>query len=291
MSLIGNNGIRSNLSNMILILYSDKNCEHQAISCIRTLTNKIGDNDQIVYYTIGFKSDFSFRKLYKIQLPVNPIYPRFHYYKAELSLYTMEIFPGQDYAFTDTDVLFSSNFEFNKVAHSNPYPLASYGPFEYPFMWEETENGKIIFDETLLMKYCNVPERSQRYVWSCFFSFNENCRDFFEEYTAFCKNKYLLDRQRVYFPYADETPFNICLWKRGATNNLGFAFVNTHRLDTVKKVEEVGVVKQYAGHNYDAFGTDWEYIHNSKDVLLYHGFKEKDSMEEAANYILNVQST
>lgn len=274
---------------MILILYSDQNCEHQAISCIRSLTNKIGDNDQIVYYTIGFKSNFSFPKLYKIQIPPKGIYPRFHYYKAELSLYTMEIFPNQDYAFTDTDVLFSSNFSFDKVVHTNSYPLASYGPFEYPFMWQETDNGKIIFDEAALMKYCNVPERSQRYVWSCFYSFNQNCKDFFEEYTSFCKNKYLLDRQVVYFPYADETPFNICLWKRGANQNLGFAFVNTHRLEVVKKVEEGNVNKQYGGNSYDAFGTDWEYIHNSKDVLLYHGFKDKNDTEETVEYLLKKQ--
>lgn len=290
MNLTGNSGILLNHINMILILYSDKGCEHQAICCIKSLTNKLGDNDQIVYYTVGFKSDFNFKKLYKIQIPVNPTYPRFHYYKAELSLYTMDLFPNQEYAFTDTDVLFSSNFEFNKVSHSNNYPLASYGPFEYPFMWWDGPGGKIIYDEKALMNYCNVQQRSQRYLWSCFYSFNESCRDFFEEYTSFCNNKYLLDRQAVYYPYADETSFNICLWKRGATNNLGFAFVNTHRLETVKKVEEYKVTNQHGGNNYDAFGSDWEYIHDSKDILLYHGFKEKDQMEEATNYILNLQA-
>lgn len=276
---------------MVLILYSDKNCEHQAISCIRSLTKKITPDVKIVYYTIGFKTNFSFKNLQTIQMQYNPIYPRFHYYKAELSLFTMDIFPGEDYAFTDTDVLFSSNFDFNKVKHNESYPLACYGAFEYPFMWEERNGVKVIFDETRLMKYCNVPERSQRYVWSCFYSFNENCRDFFEEYTSFCKNKYLLDRQWDYFPYADETPFNICLWKRGATKNLGFAFVNTHRLDTIKQVEEAKVAAKYGGNSYDAFGTDWEYIHDSKEVLLYHGFKEKKDMEEAVDYLLKIQDS
>lgn len=274
---------------MILILYSDKNCEHQAISCIRSLTNKITPDVKIVYYTIGFKSYFSFKNVQTIQISVNPIYPRFHYYKAELSLFTMDIFPGEDYAFTDTDVLFSSNFDFSKLKHNESYPLGSYGAFEYPFMWEERGGKKIIFDETALMKYCNVPERSQRYVWSCFYTFNENCRDFFEEYTSFCKNKYLLDRQKTYFPYADETPFNICLWKRGATKNLGFAFVNTHILDTVKQVEEAKAKQKFGGNNYDDFGTDWEYIHDSDSVLLYHGFKDKLDMEEAVDYLLKIQ--
>lgn len=276
---------------MVLILYSDKNCEHQAISCIRSLTNKITPDVKIVYYTIGFSTEFSFKNLQTIQMPYKQLYPRFHYYKAELSLITMDIFPGEDYVFTDTDVLFSSNFDFSKLKHKEEYPLASYGAFEYPFMWEERNGEKVIFDETLLMKYCNVPERSQRYVWSCFYTFNKNCRDFFEEYTSFCKNKYLLDRAWDYFPYADETPFNICLWKRKATKNLGFAFVNTHRLDTIKQVEESKAKSKYGGNSYDAFGTDWEYIHDSKDVLLYHGFKDKDDMEEAVDYLLKIQQS
>ena len=108
---------------MILILYSDKNCEYQAVSCIRSLTNKITPDVKIVYYTIGFKTKFSFKNLQTIQIPYNGLYPRFHYYKAELSLFTMDIFPGEDYAFTDTDVLFSSNFDFSKIKHSESYQM------------------------------------------------------------------------------------------------------------------------------------------------------------------------
>jgi hypothetical protein len=79
------------------------------------------------------------------------------------------------------------------------------------------------------------------------------------------------------------------LWKRGATKNLGFGFVNTHRIDTIKKVEESKAKGKYGGNSYDAFGTDWEYIHDSDSVLLYHGFKEKNDMEEAVDYLLKIQ--
>jgi hypothetical protein len=274
---------------MILILYSDKNCEHQAISCVRSLTNKITNDVKIIYYTIGFKSTFTFKNLQTVKIDANPIYPSFHYYKAYLSLLTMNMFPGEDYLFTDTDVLFSSNFNFNKLKHSNPYPLASFGPVEYPFMWQDIGGQRVIFDETLLMLYCNVPQRTQRYVWSCFYSFNENCRDFIEEYTAFCNNRYLLDRAWNYYPYADETVFNICLWKRNANNNLGFSFVNTHLLDTVKKVEELKVKNLHLGNSQDDYGMDWEYIHDSNQILFYHGFKEKNNMEQAVEYILSMQ--
>ena len=50
---------------MVLFLYSDKKYEHQAISCIKSLTHKITDDVKIVYYTVGFDSDFNFKNLYK----------------------------------------------------------------------------------------------------------------------------------------------------------------------------------------------------------------------------------
>jgi hypothetical protein len=272
---------------MVLFLYSDKNCEHQAINCIKSLTYKITDDVKIIYYTIGFKSNFKFKNLIKIPFPIKSEYPKFNYYKAELSLLTMDMFPDEHYIFTDTDVLFSRNFEFEKVKHDLNYPLASFGPHEYPFIWSVVNGIQSTFDETLLMKYCNVSQRSQRYVWSCFYSFNESCRDFFEEYTSFCQNKYLLDRAWDYFPYFDETPFNICLWKRNAIHNLDFIFVNTHSLKTVQFVEEFKPNGTHMQNSIDSFGADWEYIHDASKILLYHGFKNQKDMEKTVEYLLN----
>jgi hypothetical protein len=282
---------------MIVFLYSDKNYEHQAKTCIKSLMHKITDDIKIVYYTIGFTSDFEFPNLYKVKYPFKPEYPRFNFYKAELSLFTMEMFPNEHYIFTDTDVLFSRRFHPDKVKHSRSYPKASYGPHEYPFIWSSHMEGekevRTHYDETKLMKYFNVPQRSQRYVWSCFYSFNPNCKDFFEEYMSICKNQYLHKQFNKhiqlseYFPYADETAFNICLWKREATQNLGFAFVNTHLLRTVVLVEETtDRLDVRVGQNVDSSGADWEYIDDPTNVLLYHGFKEESDTHAALNYLL-----
>lgn len=271
---------------MVIFLYSDRNCEHQAINCIKSLTHKITDGIKIVYYTIGFESEFEFKNLHKIRIEIKPEYPTFHFYKSELSLLTMQLFPKENYIFTDTDVLFSKRFDFNKTIHIENYPIASYGPFEYPYLWEAINGSTFIYNETPLMKYFNVDKRTQRYVWSCFYSFNTSCKDFFEEYTSICKNKYLMDKRKENFPYADETAFNICLWKRNAVKNYGFAFVNTHRLSTVIEVEEGVSYKTFDGAT-DVFGKEWEYVVDAKNVMLYHGFKEKQHMEETVNYLLN----
>lgn len=270
---------------MVLFLYSDIGYEYQAINCIKSLTNKITDDIKLVYYTIGFDSQFDFNNLYKYRIDLKAEYPQFNYYKAELSLLTMNLFPDEHYVFADADILFSKRFDFEKLKHSESYPIASFGPHEYPFNWETTNQTRLIYDETALMNYFNVPKRSQRYVWSCFYSFNQHCKEFFEEYMSICKNKYLLDRKKTYLPFSDETAFNICLWKRGADKNYGFSFVNTHKLDTVIEVE--GGISDTIFSNKDLLGGEWEYVKNASDVMFYHGFKNKDEMEIITNFLIN----
>jgi hypothetical protein len=102
-----------------------------------------------------------------------------------------------------------------------------------------------------------------------------------------CKNKYLLKKRKYYFPFHDETPFNICLWKRNATQSLGYVFVNTHLLSTVQLVEENNITDKQLGTIIDGQGADWEYIHNSSDVIFYHGFKEPKQTEVVLDFLLN----
>ncbi len=273
---------------MVIFLYSDKNCEYQAISCIKSLTHKITDDVVVLYYTIGFDSNFEFRNLRKIRIEPKAYFPTFHFYKSELSLLTMQLYPDDYYIFTDTDVLFSRNFEFNQHKYNEFYPMASFGPHEYPFIWEMAGEGKLIFDETKLMKYFNVPQRSMRYCWSCFFAFNPSCKDFFEEYESICHNSYLMKQRKNYFPYADETAFNICLWKRQATKNLGFSFVNTHLLETVKLVEEKRAKNSHITGHVDDFGQNWQYVEDPDRVILYHGFKNPEDIDPTLKYLLNL---
>lgn len=272
---------------MIIFLFSDKNCEYQAINCIKSLVHKITDDVKVVYYTIGFNSDFEFKNLYKVRIEKKAYFPTYHFYKSELALLTMDMFPDEYYMFTDTDVLFSRNFNFNDHKYNETYPMASYGPHEYPYLWADIDGVRVTFNETKLMQYFGVGARSMRYCWSCFFTFNPNCREFFEEYVSMCKNKYLMDRRKDFFPYADETAFNICLWKRNATKNLGFAFVNTHLIETVKEVETKSAKNKTFNNVLDAYGASWEYVDDPNKVLLYHGFKDANETSAALEYLIN----
>jgi hypothetical protein len=273
---------------MVFFLYSDKNYEYQAENCIRTLEERVPTKTKIVYFTVGFDSDLEFRNLHKVRIEKNLSYPAFNFYKPEICLKVMDMFPNEDYVFTDTDVLFSKRLISENLKHTESYPLASFGPHEYLFSWESIDGEYIEYSEAELMKYLNVSDRTQRYVFSCLFSFNEHCRDFIEEWYSICCNKYLLDRRKKFFPFTDETSFNICLWKRGATKNLGYAFLNTHLLSTIKSIEEGITAGNFVGGINDLLGLNWEKVENTENTFFYHGIKDKDEMREASLYLQNI---
>jgi hypothetical protein len=100
-----------------------------------------------------------------------------------------------------------------------------------------------------------------------------------------CRNEYLMSQRADYFPFRDETPLNICLWKRGATENYGFGFVNTHSVSTIIEVER-GASNKSFDNAIDGLGRKWEYVEDSSKVMFYHGFKEPNSSEEALSYLL-----
>jgi len=273
---------------MVLFLYTNKVCEFQAIACIKSMERNMPKDMKIVYFTIGFISSFEAKNLIKVPITERD-YPTFHYYKAELSLEVMDMFPEEkDFFFTDTDILFSRKMDFTKLTHTHSYPLATFGPHEQPYIWERVNDELKIFDEKLLMQYLNVPERTLNYQWSCFYAFNSSCYPFFEEYTSLCKNQFLVKRRKWFFPFHDETSFNVCLWKNNARESLGYVFVNTHNINTVKRVEENNMKQQRLGENLDEMGSDWEYIHDSNSVLFYHGFKEEVNMNKTLNYLLDL---
>lgn len=266
---------------MVIFMYTDSTCEHQAISCIKTLLPRLRSNDTILYYTVGFESSFESENLRKIKFDLTD-YPTFHYYKAELSLLTMELYPEEEhFFFTDTDILYSKRFNPANLEHDFDYPLASFGPYQHPYKFEVVNGERKVYDEGNLMRYLGVPHQLHWYVWSCIFSYNRKCTDFLEEYTSLCKNKYLLDRREDYYPFHDETPFNVCLYKRNGHESLGFAFVNTSNPATVELVENARVVEW---KNEETNG--WEYVQDSDRVIAYHGFKEKSLADQAIKKIL-----
>jgi hypothetical protein len=270
---------------MTIFLFSNDVYEKNAIACIKSLESKITDDIRIVYYTLGFKTDFIFKNLITHEYPINPIHKRFNFYKPELCLYTIEHYNDDCYLFMDIDFILSKRLDLNSLKHNELYPLASFGPVEFPCIWE----GPEVYTETLLQKYFGMPngnsDRTMRYVWSCVFSFNNNCIDFLEEWQSMCVNQYLLKNQPKYFPYQDEPAFNVCLWKRGATKNLGFGFLNTVDVKKFIFAEENELNNFCFGESLDVNDFDWECVQSSNKLIGYHGFKKVEDIDECTKYL------
>lgn len=273
---------------MILILFSNKNYEYQSLSCIKSVQKYLTDGLQVLYFTIGYESSIKIDNVKTVYVE-DKNYKSFMYYKPELCLKALDIFPEEQYFFyADSDIIFNKRIDFNKIKCDEEYPLAVFGPHECPFIWTKLPNGDMLYyNENALMNYLNVPDRTIRYQWACFQSFNRKCKDFYEEYESLCKNSYLLNRQNIYFPFYDETPFNVCLWKRNANKSLGFIFLNTHLLETIREVEENSISTDRKSKVTDLLGAEWEYIDEVDKVMFYHGCKNKEDIEQIVNYLLH----
>lgn len=270
---------------MVVVLYSDKNYEYQVVCCLRTLERHATDGIKFFYVTVGFDSEIEFPNLTKSRIEYREIYPSLHYYKPEVCLMAIDHFQDEDFIFTDTDVVFSHRFKPTDLLHSKNFPLAGFGEHEYPYIWEDDGNGEPkLYDESTLLRYFGGTSRTQRYVLSCFFTFNRKCKDFLEEWFSMCSNKYLLDRRKIYFPFPDETSFNVCLWKRNITENLGFVFLNTNDIVVIKEIEKWFLEKKHIVES----NKNWLYLNNATDVLFYHGLKNKNDMEDVSTYIQNI---
>jgi hypothetical protein len=150
-----------------------------------------------------------------------------------------------------------------------PYPICSRGPLDFPYTYRIDGSGnKEDFNEQKLMNYYGVKNRSMDYIMACFMIINKNCLDFLKEYSAICKNEYLLEEHYRYYPFRDETALNVCFWKRGINDNLGHRFVNTHKFSTIKMVEESDNIQNTTIDN-----NIYEYCKNSGHVWFYHGTK------------------
>ena len=274
---------------MVIFLFSDSKYEQSAINCIRSFEKSITDDIKVVYYTVGFDSSFSCKNLHKIKIGQKR-YPSPIFYKPELSLLTLSLFPNEKFfLYSDTDIIYSSKFNFSLIKEdATSYPLAPIGPFDHPYIWENVNGVYREYRCDELMEYLNVPARTMKYVNSCFYLFGHECKDFLEEWHSLCANRYLHSRPGgiLYFPFQDEASLNVLLWKRKADKNLGRCYLNTQRLEVIKKCElsdvEVGIQE---GGPLDALGKNWEYVEDSSKIIFYHGIKETQKSNEILDYI------
>jgi hypothetical protein len=263
---------------MSILFFTDINFEYMAKYLIESLNiQKV--NTELLYYTIGFDSTIDQPNLIKKRWDIDNTKPRFEYYKPTLLLDALENY--DNVIFLDSDIIIGKRFNLSKFNHSFDYPLASYGNWEFPWSIIYQDGEKILINEERLMNRLSIKERSMPYVYSCFMSVNRKCIDFLKDWESFCSDSYLLENRSIYYPFQDETSFNVLLWKRECTKNYGRIFLNTLYFDPLEFVEE--------NDNFEGrvYSVPEQYVDNSSNVMFYHGLKNKDELEESLKYLKN----
>jgi len=283
---------------MIIVTFSDKNYEPYVENLYNSfkLSGGFEKGHIFVFYTVGFYSDWNESNLIKIPFPIPGKSPRMNFYKPRILLDIMERFPGcESYCFIDSDAIVGRRLDFDLLLkdRSFDFPLSSHHTFEIPFTWNSLEDGTVRHNTTnSLCEYFNVPVRvdintldtslqSMRYVQNCFILFSERHKDFLLEWMSICENEFLWSRHVEYFPYQDETAFNMLLWKYGVKESLGFMLINTHKFETIKMLEhDDGIMNTMFDPELP-----WGYCFDSSQIMLYHGTKVQEENIKIKQYI------
>jgi|688.fasta_scaffold538769_1 hypothetical protein len=265
---------------MNLVLYSDVNYQYQVRNFIASLKYGGIEDCKIIYYTIDFESDIDDPRVVKVPMQKDPSGKKFEFYKPMVCLDALKYGEGQ-FLYFDADIMLSKRFKDLEIQSGLNYPGFCTGPIEYPHtFWQDNEGKKTIFNESRLMNYLGVKERSMPYIMTCFFAYDSLCSDFLEEWQSFCENKYLLKEWYSWYAFTDETIANVLLWKRQATANYGRRFINTHKFSTFKLCEENDqIFKTFIDNNI------YEQCEDSGKVCFYHATKIKEENEKILNYI------
>jgi hypothetical protein len=278
--------------NMNIIFYSDYNYEYQAKALIESILLNISEKVQMVYYTIGFESSLEYENLIKVPYEKDLNKKSYEFYKPSIMLDAISKLGG-DFLFLDTDILIGRRFEISKIINNLDIPLFPYGNWDYPFLFDGVDsNGNHVNfrNEEALMKYFGVNKRSMNYVYTCVCSFNEKCSNILKEWKSMCEYTFLLEEDTFkYYPFKDETPLNIILWKRGITNNLGRIYLNTVTAEPLIYIEENENIIGDA-YNMGIFENPNMKCENSSDIILYHGIKDKNEINIVLNHMNNVKN-
>ena len=265
-----------------IIFYCDYNYEYQAKALIESIIVNTKDIN-IYYYTIGFNSEIEYDNLTKVFVPIDEKWGqnyRLEFYKPSIILKHINKFGGKA-LFLDTDVIVGRRFNIDFFDHKYDYPLFPNGNWSHPFSF----SGNIKYDESNLMKYFGVSNKSMSYVYSNIVSFSDRCKDFVEEWVSICDNKYLLSKKKIFFPFSDETAANIVLWKRNICKNLGRVYLNTTIYDPFILVEENDDIKGDPSINNGIMGSDLLRCDDSSKIMLYHGIKDKEVLNKVVGYL------
>ena len=273
---------------MKILLYSDAGYENMVDAFLVSREYSWMTHIPVIYYCVGFDSKLKYENLEIRRFELDPDRPDLTFYKPSILLDSLKY--DDHICYMDSDIVLSKRFDSSVI--QNPtfnFPIASSGPQEHVWFWEKyPDQDVIIYDEKKLMEYYGVSGRSCAYLWASMITYNRNCIDFIEEWESILSNKYLLEDRKSYFPFREETAFNITMWKRGITHYLDFIFFNTMSFESFLKMEteENAVVERDSNYSFGRNdGRLYEVCEDSSKILFFHGFKPGEELDSVVKWM------
>ena len=112
-----------------IVCYSNQNYQYLAQAMLASVRHRCGDTVRLVYYTIDFDSTLEFPMLTKVRWELNPLLPKWEFYKAGIIWDAFHRFPGQ-ILYLDVDLMVGRRFQIENFVQEASYPIGYIGNWD-----------------------------------------------------------------------------------------------------------------------------------------------------------------
>lgn len=281
------------------VTHSDKNYLKYAERLFESMQQF--SDAKIIYYTVDFHYTSKYSNVIPVHFSTKDYVSSSSYNKldtkscfvflkpviTEITLQKYAQTVEDSFCYIDCDCLARKQLDdiFQYAKHIDNYPLLNRSCFDYlifngrgdPFVNGGFDINKCLEAELLKALNIDLNLRTQTYVQTGVFIFNNKCLNFLKEWKNTCFLDFIFENQFQYAPFHEETVINCLLWKYQYKNNLSQVLINIPYCDNKDFSKEKILKMQQALSDTKNNGyllTGFTYIPSKQDVsnlYFYHG--------------------